>query len=248
VFWAVTLIEDQIGIIHGALAQVFLVLITLIALLTSGLWQRIRRESVAVSKELRRYLIAGIGLVFIQLVLGATMRHQHAGLAVPDFPLAYGKIWPPMDEASLIGINQRRMDGREFKPITAFQIGLHMAHRIGGLLTVAAVAAFAWKARRELGPKAGLSRGGVVWFLLILAQAALGAFTVWSNKAADIATAHVAVGALSLVCGTTLLAVLNRIQRVTGVQSADTEAAEKAASSQRATSPLLRFKDARRTA
>jgi heme A synthase len=39
------------------------------------------------------------------------------------------------------------------------------------------------------------------WFALILVQALLGAYTVWSNKAADIATAHVAVGAVSLVFG-----------------------------------------------
>jgi heme A synthase len=39
------------------------------------------------------------------------------------------------------------------------------------------------------------------WLTLILFQAFLGAFTVWSNKAADVATAHVAFGALSLVCG-----------------------------------------------
>ncbi len=28
----------------------------------------------------------------LQLMLGATMRHQHAGLAIPDFPLAHGRF------------------------------------------------------------------------------------------------------------------------------------------------------------
>ena len=37
------------------------------------------------------------GLILLQLMLGATMRHQHAGLAIPDFPLAYGKLWPDVD-------------------------------------------------------------------------------------------------------------------------------------------------------
>jgi hypothetical protein len=36
-----------------------------------------------------------------------------------------------MDEASLELINQRRIDVRDFRPVTAFQISLHMAHRIG---------------------------------------------------------------------------------------------------------------------
>jgi len=44
-------------------------------------------------------------------------------------------------------------------------------------------------------------RLALLWFALILVQAGLGAWTIWSNKAADVATAHVLVGALSLVTG-----------------------------------------------
>src|SRR5205807_1755824 len=36
-------------------------------------------------------------LILAQLILGATMRHQHAGLAIPDFPLAYGGLSPALD-------------------------------------------------------------------------------------------------------------------------------------------------------
>ena len=39
------------------------------------------------------------------------------------------------------------------------------------------------------------------WLGLIFLQAGLGAWTIWSQKAADVATAHVLVGALSLVTG-----------------------------------------------
>ena len=45
------------------------------------------------------------------------------------------------------------------------------------------------------------SAWGAVWLLMILCQVGLGAWTVWSNKAADVATAHMALGALSLVVG-----------------------------------------------
>ena len=41
----------------------------------------------------------------------------------------------------------------------------------------------------------------IIYSSLILVQAGLGAWTIWSNKAADVATAHVVVGALSLVTG-----------------------------------------------
>ena len=51
------------------------------------------------------------------------------------------------------------------------------------------------------GQKGSADKARVVWLGLILAQALLGAATIWSNKAADVATAHVLGGALSLVTG-----------------------------------------------
>ena len=52
----------------------------------------------------------------------------------------------------------------------------------------------------ELQPRAlvHLSR---LWLGLILLQVGLGAATIWTNKAADVATAHVLVGALALAVG-----------------------------------------------
>ena len=51
---------------------------------------------------------------------------------------------------------------------------------------------------------------GYLWLSLVLTQAALGASTIWSNKAADVATAHVVVGALCLANGTLFSIVLSR--------------------------------------
>jgi len=44
-------------------------------------------------------------------------------------------------------------------------------------------------------------------------QATFGAATIWTNKAADLATAHVAVGALSLVNGVVLALVAARLAK-----------------------------------
>ncbi len=49
-----------------------------------------------------------------------------------------------------------------------------------------------------------MSRISLGWLLLIIMQAGLGAATVWSNKAADIATAHMLAGAVSLATGSFL--------------------------------------------
>ena len=143
-------------------------------------------------------------LILGQLALGAAMRHQHAGLAIPDFPLAYGKLWPAMDAASVAHYNAQRIEILAANPITAFQIGLQMIHRLVALLIFTAVSFTAWSAWRRLGGTNLLSRLTLVWLGLILTQVLLGAATIWSDKAADIATAHVLVGALSLGMGAML--------------------------------------------
>ena len=127
------------------------------------------------------------------------MRHQHAGLAIPDFPRAYGKVWPDTDAASIEHYNVQRMEIQSAKPITAFQIHLQMVHRITAVVILAAIAGVTYLARNDCF--ATESRIAVAWFGLVLLQATLGAATIWSKKAADIATAHVMVGALLLAVG-----------------------------------------------
>ena len=225
----VVLFQDEIGILHAALAQLFFVLICAIALFTSRSWQAWNaspareRSAAGPSGSATWWLIAGTGLIFLQLVLGATMRHQHAGLAIPDFPLAYGRVWPAVDAQSLAAYNGRRLEVTAANPITAFHIGLQMAHRILALVILAAVTVTAWSLRRHFGSQHFISRLGLLWAGLIFAQALLGAATIWSNKAADVATGHVMVGALSLALGALLCIVSVRefpsARRVAGGES-----------------------------
>lgn len=209
----VTQMKDEIGIFHATLAQVFLVLICIIALFTSGWWQRFTNSERVnlLSRSLRWFSLATTILIFIQLILGATMRHQHAGLAIPDFPLAYGKIWPPTDAASIQTFNQMRHDVLDPNPITAFQIVIHMVHRITAFLILFSVGFLAFKFRKELGTKNKLARLSMIWLGMILAQLGLGILTVLKNKPADIATAHVVLGASSLVMGTIIALIARKI-------------------------------------
>ena len=202
----VTALADWLGIFHGTLAQCFLALVCAIALVTGGWWARLKAESqpVAVPAKVRNFLLVTTLLILGQLALGASMRHQHAGLAIPDFPLAHGKVWPATDPNSLEAYNRSRNDHREFKPITAGQIHLHMAHRIGALAVFGHVLGCLLKLRRTMGAAHPLAKAAGVWFALLCVQFGLGIWTVLSNKAADIATLHVLVGAASLVTGALL--------------------------------------------
>ena len=198
----VVLLKDAIGVFHATLAQLFFVLVCAIALFTSRWWQRppVRIPSAVNSRLSALFLLATL-MILGQLALGAAMRHQHAGLAIPDFPLAYGELWPAADTASVEHYNAQRIEIIAANPITAFQIGLQMVHRLLAFSILGAVAFSAWSARRALGGGGFLSRLALIWLGLILTQVALGAATIWSNKAADVATAHVLVGALSLGMG-----------------------------------------------
>jgi cytochrome c oxidase assembly protein subunit 15 len=174
-----------------------------------GEGKRDARNAADVQAQMREharplpFLVAATTLLILaQLIVGACMRHQHAGLAIPDFPLAYGKLWPFMDAASVSRYNQHRLETVSLNPITSFQIVLQMAHRIVAALVLAAVAGCAWQTLRRFGTRSALGKLALVWLGLILTQALLGAMTIWSNKAADIATAHVLGGALSLALGT----------------------------------------------
>jgi cytochrome c oxidase assembly protein subunit 15 len=112
-----------------------------------------------------------------------------------------------MDEATLERVNRERLDVREYNPITAVHMTVHMAHRIGALLILACVGWAAWMASRRRVGSLTLRRGTRLWLGLILLQAVMGAVTIWSNKAADMATLHVMLGAASLSWGSLLMIV-----------------------------------------
>jgi cytochrome c oxidase assembly protein subunit 15 len=218
-----------LGLFHGCLAQSFFALMATIALVTSRFWERLERvrtsanqrerreqkgaaayQSLITSHQsllnsYRRWVIAITAMVFVQLVLGASMRHSHAGLSIPDFPLNYGHLFPPLDAASVDKINEAR--GAAAQPYTsAALILLQYVHRIWAVLIVAGLVFTAVRLLQSRFLPLFFRRCASVWILLVFVQFCLGAWTVLSNKAADIATAHVFCGALTLMLGV-LLAV-----------------------------------------
>ena len=200
----VTQMKDVIGVFHGALAQGFLGLLALLALFTSRGWMEGRLQAAPSPAAGRLARAGGVlaVLVFAQLMLGAVMRHQHAGLAVPDFPLAYGRLYPPTSPEFLQAVNARRTDVRDFHPVRAWHVHAHMAHRAMAVVIVIGVLHVFRLTRRE----GILPRLGGLLLGLVAVQVLLGAWTVWSNKAADIATLHVVTGAALLTTAVLLTA------------------------------------------
>lgn len=211
----VVMLKDQIGIFHACLAQAFLGLLVFMALATTKSWKRLTNRAIDQRKiaPVQVMAIATTGFVYLQLILGATMRHQHQDLSILDFPTANGSWIPDTSAAALARINAWR-DARGFSDVTAFQIWLQMAHRFVAAIIALAIIAFAvrvWRDTREILPLRRLSIG---WLVLVFCQITLGAWTIWSNKAADIATTHVAVGAIMLSLGVSISAICWRLATV----------------------------------
>src|SRR5438874_1670252 len=111
----VTMLKDEIGIFHACLAQAFFGLLVFVALVTSRAWAVESAASADAGGALRTAYattvwlpIATTLLIFLQLALGATMRHQHRDLSITDFPTAYGQWIPDTSTAALAKINAAR--------------------------------------------------------------------------------------------------------------------------------------------
>ncbi|CAN5142911.1 hypothetical protein BH20VER2_BH20VER2_05550 [soil metagenome] len=204
----VTMLKDEIGIFHACLAQAFLCLLVFIGLARSRVWNAAPVHSTSGPLWLA---IATTFLIFAQLALGATMRHQHRDLAILDFPAAYGQVIPDVSAENLATINRWRT-AHALSEVDAGHIWLQMAHRIGAVIISAGLIWYAIALRRTARPLRTLLTLSSVWIFLLALQVTLGAWTIWTNKAADVATAHVAVGATMLTLGVSIWAISARVQ------------------------------------
>ena len=237
----VTMMKDQIGIFHACVAQAFLGLLVFMALVTTKFWRSLSdgtsaaeggapatpgldyRRQIPGSQEfvppsltrfspIKALAIAITVAIYAQLALGATMRHQHRDLAILDFPTANGAWIPDTSAGALTKINAWR-DARALSDVTAFQIWLQMVHRLLALIIAIAIVVFCARVWREMRDFAALKRLSLLWVVLVLGQITLGAWVIWSNKAADVATAHVALGAVMLSFGVSNSAICWRISQ-----------------------------------
>src|SRR6188474_3258720 len=77
-------LPDAISIAHASLAQIVFCLTVTIALVTSPGWQRGYAAGLPDDRTLQKVAIATTATIYLQVLLGATMRHTDAGLAIPD--------------------------------------------------------------------------------------------------------------------------------------------------------------------
>lgn len=173
------LYAQTFAVAHATLAQLFLCLLVAFVISTSRSW--IERDAgffIPPRKSLSTLGYIACGAIVLQLVVGAIMRHAHAGLAITTFPMTpHGTLIPP---------------------VFNFAIGIHFAHRVGAVLVTIALVAFCvrvWKDRNDRRAM-GLSAAGLI--LLLCFQVWLGAMVIWKVRNEHVTTLHMLNGAFTL--------------------------------------------------
>ncbi|MBI4471566.1 MAG: COX15/CtaA family protein, partial [Acidobacteria bacterium] len=178
-------LPTPVSMTHACLAQTFFCLTIGMALFTSPGWKRgLPTIQKAASERVCLPSLCAMtaGAVYVQLILGALMRHTKSGLAIPDFPLAFGGLIPPFSSDKII---------------------IHFAHRLGAVVVTAMVLWTFVRIARSYSDHRLLYRPALAMIILVSIQLTLGALTIWTSKAVVPTTAHVATGAL--VLGTSFL-------------------------------------------
>jgi cytochrome c oxidase assembly protein subunit 15 len=194
-----------ISVIHALFAQTFFMVTILIAYgLSDERAHRIPYDKVDnAGLKIPAYWV--MGLVYIQLIIGALMRHTQSGLAIPDFPLAGGYLLPPFNQTMLNTVHVMQFD-LDVPFASMSQVVVHFLHRLGGVSVAIAIGWLSWKIYQLKDSNNRIYRQTVLLDMLLLLQLTLGAFTIWSLKEPLITSIHVVNGATIL--GLSMLMVL----------------------------------------
>ncbi len=201
----VTEVSTELAIVHGCFAQAFFALLVFIA---ASLTRQAESSSLQVadadgiSEQGRSRLLWAIwifmGVAFSQVILGALMRHYKAGLAIPDFPLAMGRLIPPLE---------------------SFPVIIHYSHRLMALVVVAVAVWLLLQVKNYHGNRSLLVTGALCLLGLLLVQIVLGAAIVLSLRATVSTSLHVLLGAATIGSGAFLLANACRLLASTSLAS-----------------------------
>ena len=229
----VTQLSVWLAVFHGITAQVFVCMTVLIAAATSKWWvERERHEEntnpksqisnlksnfsnplsdirhpkseIQNPKSLLPVATFALIVLFIQLALGATVRHHGAGLAIPDFPLSYGQIVPPLSQSGIEKAMIQYADDPDSYATSVhgwyspFHVAIHWSHRLWAIVVIIALDRLIKRVMRAAGSEMKLKFPAGAIGIMLLLQIALGASIIWTGRHPEVATAHQTLGAILL--------------------------------------------------
>ena len=190
-------LPPQISILHGVLAQIFFISIIFIAYSLSD--SRLNKKKESFPLFIKRGALVITLLVFVQLVLGALVRHTSSGLAIPDFPKMGGMWIPTFSDNMVNNINVELFD-KNLDMVSKWQVVIHFLHRLGAFIITLALTFFVYKFRKMVEKNSTESKILILFSVLLFIQIILGASTVITEKLPFVASFHVVTGAALLGC------------------------------------------------
>jgi cytochrome c oxidase assembly protein subunit 15 len=183
------LVAQSFAVAHACGAQIVLGLLVALTITSSRRWiERQAGLSAPVPNSIKRWGVIACASIFLQILLGAIMRHADAGLAIAQFPQARPGSLLPAD--------------------WNFDVSIHFAHRVGAIIVTVILLAYLSKLWGHTATRKALAWGAILIILVLNLQIYLGALTIWTAKNPHVATAHMLLGAFLLAStwGLTLLA------------------------------------------
>lgn len=188
-------LPPPVSIIHGILAQTFFMITIVLAYGLSI--ERSKRTEISGSSGVKRGAVIMCGLVYVQLILGALMRHTASGMAIPDFPTMGGLWIPTFSETMIHNINSTLFD-LDIDPVSRGQVIIHFFHRLGAIIVTGSIGFFGYKYGSFAKENKLVFAAMVSIIGIVILQFSLGAITVLSERSPYIASFHVVTGAALL--------------------------------------------------
>ena len=167
------------AVAHATLAQIYLCLLVAFVICSSRSW--INRDAgfpARPSPSVYRWGMLACSTLVLQLIVGAIMRHAHAGLAIPTFPLTpHGTVVPP---------------------VFNFDIAIHFSHRVGAVVVTLSILWFCVAIWKDASSRKALGKSAIALIGLLLAQVLLGALVIWKVRNEHVTTLHMLNGAFTL--------------------------------------------------
>ena len=184
-------LPTAISMIHGITAQTFFLIIILIAYSLSKEFSD--RNSKPDSN--RTIVLSLFIAVYIQLILGAWMRHTESGLAIYDFPTMAGQWLPIFNEKMLTTINDWRFY-MDYPEVSMLQVLIHFLHRFGAFVIFTLTIFMGYRLHQNKSAYSKkIQKNVFAIYVFVFLQILLGALTIWTAKGPFITSFHVMNGA-----------------------------------------------------
>jgi len=157
----------------------------------------------------RQLAVLGLAALALQLALGGWTSSNYAAIACLDFPTCQGQWWPHTDYSSAFALWHSRQINYEGGVLdNPARTAIHLTHRLGALITAAALTLAAVYALQHRGLAGARLRAWAVLGALGL-QLFIGVSMVLKTFPLWLATAHTAGAALLLLATLALLRSLS---------------------------------------